>query len=58
MLSFFPRDVLDELLDLIESVSEYFSYLLLLGYLWCILLSSTHSFFQLDNGKNICSDGL
>ena len=29
MLSFFPRDVLGEILDLIESVSEGFSYILL-----------------------------
>ena len=29
MLSFFPLDVLDELSDVIESVSEGFSYLLL-----------------------------
>ena len=27
MLSFFPRDVLDEILNLIESVSEGFCYL-------------------------------
>ena len=27
----FPRDVLDEIWDLIESVSEGFSYLLILG---------------------------
>ena len=37
VLSFFPRDVLGEILNLIESVSEdfpsyfYFSFLLLLG---------------------------
>ena len=29
MLSFFPRDVLDRILDLIESVSKGFSYPLL-----------------------------
>ena len=29
MLSFFPRGVLDEILNLIESVSEGFSFLLL-----------------------------
>ena len=28
---FFPRDVLDKILDLIESVSEGFSYLLFLS---------------------------
>ena len=31
LLSFFPLDVLDEIWDLIESVSEGFSYLLLLS---------------------------
>ena len=34
VLSFFPRDVLDEILDLIESVSEGFpTYSLLKGYM-------------------------
>ena len=31
MLSFIPQDVLDEIWDLIESVSEGFSYLLLIN---------------------------
>ena len=33
VLSFFPRDVLDEILNLIESVSEDFP-----SYSWCINL--------------------
>ena len=37
VLSFFPRDVLDEILDLIESVSGFFSYL---------VLDSVHSTFS------------
>ena len=32
MLSFFPRDVLGEILDLIESVSEGFPFRVVLGW--------------------------
>ena len=36
VLSFFPRDVLDEILNLIESVSEDFpSYFCILVYVFC-----------------------
>ena len=47
MLSLFPRNVLDEILDLIESVSVFFSYLhLLLGIMharfgWLVVLGLT-----------------
>ena len=38
VLSFFPRDVLDEILNLIESVSEDFpSYFCIMIYVLCIL---------------------
>ena len=40
MLSFFPRDVLDETLNLIESVSEGFP-----SYSYCLCV---HSFVSLD----------
>ena len=41
VLSFFPRDVLDEILNLIESVSEDFpSYSSLPFIIMCILFSS------------------
>ena len=45
VLSFFPRDVLDEILNLIESVSEDFpSYsLILLGIFVIFFLNSKHS---------------
>ena len=36
MLSFFPRDILDEILDLIESVSEGFSTYSFLFITWFI----------------------
>ena len=40
MLSFFPRDVLDEILDLIEPVSEGFPWLVsLLKRLLCLFVS-------------------
>ena len=52
MLSFFPRDVLDEILNLIESVSEDFpsySSILLFAY-----LHGTDQFFDISNVyKNI-----
>ena len=44
MLSFFPRDVLDEIWDLIESVSEGFPTYSLLGEAYkhhCLLLFPT-----------------
>ena len=40
VLSFFPLDVLDEIWDLIESVSEGFFYLLLAKTLYsCLILN-------------------
>ena len=48
MLSFFPRDVLDEILNLIESVSEGFSFLLL--YYMKQVLSPKVVFFR-KHGK-------
>ena len=44
MLSFFPRGVLDEILNLIESVSEDFpSYSCMLSYLSSLLISVLRS---------------
>ena len=45
MLSFFPRDVLDEILDLIESVSEGFpTYSLhVLSYSQCLVTRGSYS---------------
>ena len=66
MLSFFPRGVLDEILNLIESVSEGFpSY----SYTWCLTLDSevhfelwfdnvlylSYSTFDVDLPETFCS---
>ena len=41
-LSFFPRDVLDEILNLIESVSEDFpSYFLICRFINCLFIHVT-----------------
>ena len=51
MLSFFPRGVLDEILNLIESVSEGFpsySFIILLCLMYAFSLSSTNTSFILQ----------
>ena len=56
MLSFFPLDVLDEILDLIESVFERFlTYLLFcvvrLGVVYQIIPFMPNELFYLDSSK-------
>ena len=46
MLSFFQRDVLDEILDLIESVSEGFP-----TYSWKNIKVLSLSFYVMDSGS-------
>ena len=58
VLSFFPRDVLDEILNLIESVSEDFpsySYLLttLIFILWLIIMNPSLIYSQQTQKKII-----
>ena len=47
MLSFFPRDVLDEILDLIESVSEDFST-------YCFFTSDDQKRFNFWSCQKVC----
>ena len=52
MLSFFPRDVLDEILNLIESVSEGFpSYSLYFAYLLGLTYSNSNMLIYLKSGQ-------
>ena len=48
MLSFFPRGVLDEILNLIESVSDFFFFLLLF-YLFIYLFYSKSNIYFFNN---------
>ena len=43
VLSFFPRDVLDEILNLIESVSEDFPSYSFIEFDYCIMPTLIHS---------------